>query len=71
MPTYLVIMADPDNLADIRGVAGPLHLRRQEVGESLGGKAVHIVDGVALPGQRVHKHPRSSCHSRLGNLNIK
>ena len=51
-------------------MAGALHLRGQEVREALGGEAVHIVDGVALPGQRIDKHTRSCSHSRLGNLKI-
>ena len=70
LKTYLIIMADPDNLADVGWVAGALHLRGQEVREALGGEAVHIVDGVALPGQRIDKHTRSCSHSRLGNLKI-
>ena len=44
------------------------HLRGQEVGETLGGKPVNVVDGVTLPGQRVDKHPSASGDSGLCNL---
>ena len=44
------------------------HLRGQEIGKTLGGEPIDVVDGVALPGQRVDKHPRPGGHSCLCNL---
>ena len=63
-----VVMADPDQLAVIGRGRGVAHLRGQEVGETLGGEPVNVVDRVTLPGQRVDKHPSARGHSGLCNL---
>ena len=51
-----------------RAWIGLLHLSGEEVGEPLGREAVHVVDGVAFPGQGVDEHPGASCHGSFGDL---
>ena len=63
-----VVVADPHQLAVVGRGRGVAHLRGQEVGESLAGEPVHVVDGVALPGQRVDEHPGARGDGRLGDL---
>ena len=63
-----VVMADPDKLAVVGRGRGVAHLRGQEVGETLGGEPVDVVDGVSLPGQRVDKHSSPGSDSGLCNL---
>lgn len=44
-----------------------LHLGGEEVAESFRAEAVNVVDGVALPGERVDKHARAGGDRRLGD----
>jgi len=48
-------MADADYLAVVGRGGGLLHLRGEEVGESLAGEPVDVVDGVPLP-EKWRKH---------------
>ena len=45
-----------------------MSLSGEEVGEPLTGEPVDVVDRVALTGQRVHEHARTSRHSSLRDL---
>ena len=65
---YLVVVTHPDNLAHVGRVGGLLHLRRQEVRESLAGEPVDVVDWIRLYGQGVHVHPSTSRYRCLSNL---
>ena len=65
-----VVMADPDKLAVVGRGRGVAHLRGQEVGETLGGESVYVVDGVSLSGQRVDKHSSPGSYGSLCNLKI-
>ena len=64
----LVVVTHPHYLTVVGGGGGVAHLSSQEVGESLAGEPVDVVDGVALASQRVDEHSCSSCYSSLGNL---
>ena len=63
-----VVMTHPDQLAVVRTGAGVPHLTGEEIGETLGIKAIDVIDGISLPCQGVDKHPCPSCDSSLGNL---
>ena len=51
----LVVVAHAHQLGDEGRRRGGPHLHRHEVGEALAGEAVHVVDGVPLPRQRVEE----------------
>ena len=44
-----------------------LHLGSKEIGKTLGGKAVNVVNGVALTGQTVDEHPCPRRYSSFSN----
>ena len=64
-------MKSPYQFRMERAGIGLLHLGSEEVGETLGGEAVDVVDGVAFPGQGVDEHPGARCHGRFGDLQSK
>ena len=64
-----IVLADADQFGDVGRIVGRFpHLRREEVGETLGRETVNVVDGVTIATQRVDRNPSPRRHFHFGDL---